>query len=133
MVYSPLRYPGGKKRLANFIAKICTINNIDRHYIEPYAGGASVALFLLFEGIVNKITINDKDPSIFAFWYSVLNYTDELCELIERAEINVENWRTQRLIQNNLDNTDLLKLGFSTLFMNRTNRSGIIKVVLLAV
>src|SRR5690606_24035756 len=36
--YSPLRYPGGKNKLAKFIAKICERNNINGHYVEPYAG-----------------------------------------------------------------------------------------------
>ena len=72
MIYSPLRYPGGKNKLAGFIAKICTDNNINGHYVEPYAGGASVALFLLLEGFVKKITINDKDRSLYAFWHCVL-------------------------------------------------------------
>lgn len=126
MFYSPLRYPGGKNKLAAFIAKICVDNNINRHYVEPYSGGASVALFLLFEGYVEKITINDKDRSIYAFWFSVLNYTEELCKLIEETEISIGNWILQKNIQKTKDNVDLLELGFSTLFLNRTNRSGII-------
>ena len=123
---SPLRYPGGKKKLAAFIAKICVDNNINGHYVEPYSGGASVALFLLFEGYVSKITINDKDRSIYAFWYSVLNKTNELCDLIENAELTVEEWKRQREIQLNKKTANLLELGFSTFYLNRTNRSGII-------
>ncbi len=127
MFYSPLRYPGGKNRLAKFIAKICVDNNINGHYVEPYAGGASVALYLLIENKVKKITINDKDKAIYAFWYSVLNHTDELCELIDKTKINIKNWENQKGIQKNKDREkDLLKLGFSTFFLNRTNRSGII-------
>ena len=127
MFYSPLRYPGGKNRLAKFIAKVCVDNNINGHYVEPYAGGASVALYLLIEGFVEKITINDKDKSIYAFWYSVLYRTDELCELIENTEINIKNWEKQKEVQKNKEQeSDLLKLGFSTFFLNRTNRSGII-------
>lgn len=126
MFYSPLRYPGGKNRLANFFAKICIDNNINGHYIEPYAGGASVALFLLIEKKVKKVTINDFDRSIYAFWYSVLNHTDELCELIEKTEVNIENWKKQKGIQKNKKNVKILELGFSTFFLNRTNRSGII-------
>ncbi len=72
MFYSPLRYPGGKNKLAAFIAKICIDNKIDGHYVEPYSGGASVALYLLMEGFVSKITINDKDRSIYAFWSNLL-------------------------------------------------------------
>ena len=126
MFYSPLRYPGGKNKLSAFIAKICIDNNIKRHYIEPYAGGASVALFLLFENFVKKITINDKDKSIYAFWYSVLNYTDQLCELIEKTDINIDEWKKQKKIQKIKEKANILELGFSTIFLNRTNRSGII-------
>lgn len=126
MFYSPLRYPGGKNKLSSFIAKICELNGINGHYVEPYAGGASVALFLLIEGFVKEITINDKDRSIYALWYSVLNHTDELCQKIESTEITLENWYIQKGIQKNKHEVDLLDLGFSTLYMNRCNRSGII-------
>lgn len=126
MFYSPLRYPGGKNKLSAFIAKICLDNNIDGHYVEPYSGGASVALFLLIEGFVKKITINDKDRSIYAFWHSVLNNTTELCEKIEKAELTISEWRKQKDIQSNKKSVDLLTLGFSTFYLNRTNRSGII-------
>jgi DNA adenine methylase len=126
MYYSPLRYPGGKNKLSAFIAKICIDNNINGHYVEPYSGGASVALFLLIEGFVKNITINDKDRSIYAFWHSVLNNTEQLCEKIEKVELNVQEWKKQRAIQANKKNANLLDLGFSTFFMNRTNRSGII-------
>jgi len=124
--YSPLRYPGGKNRLSKFIGKICKENNIKGHYVEPYAGGAAVALFLLFEGYVTKITINDNDKSIYAFWYSVLNNTDRLCKLIKNTEINVDTWYKYKKIQLKKEDTSLIDLGFSTLFLNRTNHSGII-------
>ncbi len=126
MFYSPLRYPGGKNKLAKFIAKICVDNNISGHYVEPYAGGASVALHLLIEGNVKKITINDFDRSIYAFWHSVLKNTNKLCDLIENTEINIENLNKMRDIQKNKSKARLLDLGFSTFFLNRTNISGII-------
>lgn len=126
MFYSPLRYPGGKNRLANFIAKLCVDNKINGHYIEPYAGGASVALYLLFNSFVKEITINDKDRSIYAFWHSVLNNSNELCNVIHKTSISIDNWKLQRDIQKNKKHADLLELGFSTLFLNRTNISGII-------
>ena len=124
---SPLRYPGGKNKLSKFIASICVKNNINGHYVEPYAGGASVALFLLINGYVKEITINDLDKAIYSFWYSVLNNTDKLCNKIRNTDVNLENWRKQKEIHSNKDNEkDLLRLGFATLFLNRTNYSGII-------
>lgn len=129
---SPLRYPGGKAKLAPYIQKVLCVNNLfDGVYVEPYAGGASVALSLLFGEYVDRVIINDKDRSIYSFWHSVTNDTDNLCRLIHDTDINVEEWYRQKEIQRNKDNEDLLKLGFSTFFLNRTNRSGILKAGLI--
>ena len=126
MFYSPLRYPGGKNKLSKFISNICKLNNINGHYVEPYAGGASVALYLLINKHVKKITINDFDQSIYAFWHSVLYHNLKFCRAINSAELTIENWKRQREIQNRKSTADLFELGFSTFFLNRTNRSGII-------
>ncbi|MCK5613521.1 DNA adenine methylase [Candidatus Pacearchaeota archaeon] len=126
--YSPLRYPGGKGKLTDFFHAIIEENNLsDGYYVEPYAGGASVALSLLFNEYVSKIIINDLDRSIYAFWFSVLNETRKLCELILKTKVNLSNWRKSKKIQHKKQKTSLLELGFSTFFLNRTNRSGIIK------
>lgn len=129
-VLSPLRYPGGKAKIADFIKQVVKDNDLlDGMYVEPYAGGAAVALSLLMDEYVSRIIINDKDRSIYAFWYSVLYDTDRLCKLIEETPVTMETWWEQRTFQSveNKETTDLLTLGFSTFFMNRTNRSGIIK------
>ncbi len=127
MFYSPFRYPGGKSKLANLIAKICLHNNLRQHFVEPYAGGASVALYLLMKQKVAKITINDYDRSIYAFWHAVLYETESLCNLIKNTDINISNWEKAKKIQENKNKADFLSLGFSTLFLNRTNRSGLIQ------
>jgi DNA adenine methylase len=124
---TPLRYPGGKARLATYVQEVLRQNHLcDAHYVEPYAGGASVALALLLNEYASHIHINDIDRSIFAFWHSVLNETDALCRLIENAKLSVTEWKRQRALQRVPRNSDLLSLGFSTLYLNRTNRSGII-------
>jgi DNA adenine methylase len=124
--YSPLRYPGGKNKLAKFVALICEKNNINGHYVEPYAGGASVALYLLINGYVKEITINDYDRAIYAFWYSALNNTEKFCKKIKNTEITVENWKKFKKIHDNKNQAALFDLGFATFFLNRTNRSGIL-------
>jgi DNA adenine methylase len=123
---SPLRYPGGKGKLANFI-KLVMIKNglVGSEYVEPYAGGAAVALSLLFEEYADHVHINDVNRSVSVFWRTVLEQTDELCERIETATLDVDEWDRQREIQRQTDPADL-DLAFSTFFMNRTNRSGII-------
>lgn len=126
--YSPLRYPGGKNKLSNYIVNLMVNNNLTGEtYVEPYAGGAAVALKLLIDGHVNNIIINDFDKSIYAFWHSVLYETDKLCKLIEETPINLDIWHKFKEMQNHKENFSLLELGFATFFLNRTNRSGIIK------
>lgn len=126
--FSPLRYPGGKRKLAGFVKDAVIQNDIQGGtYVEPFAGGASVALYLLFNEYVNQIIINDIDRSIYSFWYCVINYTDDLCHRIENTDINIAEWEKQKVIQSNKEQATLLDLAFSTFFLNRTNRSGIIK------
>ena len=124
---SPLRYPGGKLKVADYVKRLFEVNDLcSGTYIEPYAGGASVALTLLFEKFAAKIRINDIDRSIYAFWYSVLNETDTLCRMISDTHVTMETWLTQHELQMHKMDVDLLELGFSTFFLNRTNRSGIL-------
>ena len=124
---SPLRYPGGKLKVVDYVKQLMEVNDLmGGTYIEPYAGGASVALSLLFGKYAGKIKINDKDRSIYAFWYSVLNETDALCRLIANTPVTMDTWQVQHELQKHKTEADLLELGFSTFFLNRTNRSGIL-------
>lgn len=110
------------------IAEIMRLNKLDRfHYVEPYAGGCGLALALLYKGHVSDIHINDLDPSIHAFWWSVLNRTDELVDLVTSTEVTMDNWHKFRDIQKQEDASDPVGLGFATFFLNRTNRSGILR------
>lgn len=126
--FSPLRYPGGKARIYKDVVKIIEKNNLVNYkYVEPYAGGFGLALALLFNDKVKKIHLNDLDRSIYAFWYSVLYKTEELITLIMNTEVTIGEREKQKRIQETKDTAELLTLGFSTLFLNRTNRSGILK------
>jgi DNA adenine methylase len=125
--HTPLRYPGGKRRLAPSVKCLLDYNGLkDVHYAEPYAGGAAIALSLLLEEYAASIHINDLSRAIYAFWHTVLNNTARLCERIERTRITMHQWQRQRQVYRRRDSADLEELGFATFFLNRTNRSGII-------
>lgn len=127
MFYSPLRYPGGKSKLTAYVVETLKLNDLEGGaYVEPFAGGCAIAWYLLLEGHVKKVFINDLNRSIHAFWYSVLHHTEELCNLIDSTSVDIEQWHHQKSIQV-LPMATTIELGFSTLFLNRTNRSGIIK------
>ncbi|WP_428151119.1 DNA adenine methylase [Brevundimonas sp.] len=96
------------------------------HYVEPYAGGAGIAITLLYLEYASHIHLNDLNRSVHAFWHSVLNEPDKLCGLIRDTVPTMDEWRRQKAVQADADASPL-DLGFSTFFLNRTNRSGIIK------
>jgi DNA adenine methylase len=124
---SPLRYPGGKWRFAPFFARLISLNfKQPPTYIEPYAGGASLAISLLLSGKVADIYLNDLDPAIYSFWHSVLKHTDDLVELIERIPVTPQEWMRQKSIYAEGCNAGRLRLGLATFFLNRTNHSGIL-------
>ena len=131
---SPLRYPGGKAKFYNNIIKIFNDNNIKKPvYCEAFAGGAGLALLLLKNNIVDKLILNDIDKSIYCFWKSILDFNKEFCEMINSVNIDLVEREIQKKIQKDKDildltkKSDILKLGFSTFFLNRVNRSGIIR------
>lgn len=125
--YTPLRYPGGKGKLVPYIKQLLETNDlVDGVYVEPYAGGAAVALELLLHEYVRRIYINDISAGVAAFWRSVLDNTDALCSMIAGASLTMDEWYRQREIQNHPEEQGDLVLGFSTFFLNRTNRSGIL-------
>lgn len=125
---SPLRYPGGKSKIAPLINIIIENIGINRcTYIEPFAGGAGVAISLLLNGSVENIVINDYDKAIYSFWRAVIEDTDKLIKLIRDTPININEWKKQKNIYLTHNKKYSLELGFATFYLNRTNRSGILK------
>ncbi len=122
---SPLRYPGGKHKLYKFVAEMVKKNNCNT-YIEPFCGGSAIALQLLIDGTVERVIINDYDYTVYCFWDSVLNNTEEFIKRIENTNITIKEWYNQKSIRDNLSVHTKLEIGFSTFFLNRTNHSGII-------
>ncbi len=122
-----MRYPGGQQRLAPFISELIETNGfIGGHYAEPYAGGAGVALELLLSGRVAQIHLNDSSLQIYAFWQSVITSPDEFCKRIASASLSVDDWKVHREVVRNPEDHDLFELGFSTFYLNRCNRSGVL-------
>lgn len=125
---TPLRYPGGKGAFAPFVKSVIETNHLKGgHYMEPFAGGAGVALDLLFNGYVSDIHINDADLAIYHFWHVIITNTDDFLALLQQTPLTIEEWEKQRLILKHPENYSELEHGFATFYLNRTNRSGILK------
>lgn len=122
-----MRYPGGKRRLTDVVMGILNHNGLhDVEYCEPFSGGASVGLALLFNEYARKIHLNDYCRPVYAFWKTVLDDANWLCSRIKKTRVSIAEWQRQKSVYRNEPNECLRDLGFATLFLNRTNRSGIL-------
>ena len=124
---SPLRYPGGKAKLAPILAQIIKANGLNGCvYFEPFAGGAGAALRLLRERVVSELYLNDLDPRICSFWYAALNDPNRFADTILSVPLTVEEWWKQKRVCMEADVSNPFELGFATFYLNRCNRSGVI-------
>lgn len=124
---SPLRYPGGKAALAGLFADIISDLGLQKpRYIEPYAGGAGAGIALLRQEIVDHLVINDIDPAVHAFWRAIVEHNEQFVEMVRSVPLSVTEWTRQRQIYRAKDNGDIVSLGFSFFYLNRTNRSGVL-------
>lgn len=125
--FTPLRYPGGKAKLAAYVKRVMKDNSLlDGEYVEPYAGGAAVALELLFHEYVSRIHINDVSKPVYAFWKGILQHTEAFCRLVLKTPLTVAQWDKQKQVLEHPSDHDQVALGFAMFFLNRTNRSGIL-------
>jgi len=123
---TPLRYPGGKQRLAPFVIELLGANRLlGGHYAEPFAGGAGVAIHLLLTDKVEHVHLNDSSPAIYAFWRSLQRWPDEFCRMIAGATLTIDEWLRQKHILSHPRGLSQLEFGFSLFYLNRCNRSGI--------
>ncbi|MFC6018422.1 DNA adenine methylase [Plantactinospora solaniradicis] len=124
---SPLRYPGGKAALANLFNELIGRPGTEStRYVEPYAGGAGAGIVLLKQDVVQELVINDIDPAVYCFWLAVTSQPQEFASKISDTPLNVDEWRAQKQIYRESDESDPFSLGFAFFYLNRTNRSGIL-------
>lgn len=123
---SPLRYPGGKSQLSKKVQQLVESNDWrSRLYVEPFAGGFGVGLYLLKNDIVDNAVLNDYDRHVYHFWLSALYHTNDLIALVQNTPINLEEREKQKARYLDLDST-VLQDGFATLYLNRVNYSGVL-------
>lgn len=126
---SVLRYPGGKTQMTEFVEHVIQKQHLSNPiYCEPFSGGSGVSIALLLSNVVDTIILNDYDPAIYSLWYAVLHEPQRLSDSILSIPITIDEWHRQKEIYTALNeireyNFDL---ALSTLFLNRTNRAGII-------
>lgn len=127
IIRSPLRYPGGKSAFYPYFSALMEQNGLkSRRYFEPFAGGSGVALGLLSLNTASEAILNDADYHIYCFWTSVLNENERFLERIQNVALSIKEWYKQRKIYYKPEKYSIFEIGFSTFYLNRCNRSGIL-------
>lgn len=119
---TPLRYPGGKRKLAPFIADMMMKADVrPTLFVEPFAGGAAVSVSLLEADYVDEIGLNDLDPLVSSFWQTVFSdKASQLADMVRDCEASLPEWDRIKSSRP----TDTLGLAFKCIYLNRTSFSG---------
>lgn len=125
---SPFRYPGGKGFLTGYLAsQLESLPAGERHYAEPFCGGAGAAVNLLEDGSAATIHLNDADIRVYSAWRAITWETERFLDRLASVPVTLEEWHAARdLLLSSEENSYSFELGFATYFINRTSRSGII-------
>ena len=87
-----LTYVGSKKRFYPIIKDL--IPSTTKTYIEPFAGGFSLGIELLENGIVYEGVLNDLDPNVYNFWLQVKENPIDLLDAIDDLFFRVKKLKT---------------------------------------
>lgn len=121
---SPLRYPGSKRRLVGYIRQALELNEFrPALYVEPFIGGASVALQLMQDGWIKSAILADLDPWIASFWQTVFFDTDWLIEQVLTIQVTLGKWYKLKHSKPKTRREQAL----TCFFLNRTSFSGILE------
>ncbi len=122
MIKSPLRYPGGKSRAVESIAKL--IPEFDE-FREPFLGGGSVFIYAKQRFPKKTFWINDIYFELFKFWEmtqkDVDSLTDKIYEWREKFPIGKELYR---FLNENLEGFNDLERAAAFFIYNRITFSG---------
>jgi DNA adenine methylase len=121
---SPFRYPGGKTWFIPTMRKwLDHQQKKSRILVEPFAGGANVALAAICENWVDHVVLIELDPHVSAVWHVIANgLAPDLAQRIEQFDL------TPSSLESALADPpcDQLDLAFQTILNNRTRHGGIL-------
>lgn len=121
---SPFRYAGGKTWLVPRIRQwLTSLPQCPAHLVEPFAGGAIVALTAAAEMLARKVTLVEMDADVAAVWETIIAGDGEaLGKRIVDFELSLENVLAV-LAQ---PSGTVADRAFATIVKNRVNRGGIL-------
>ena len=120
---SPMRYPGGKTWLVPEIRKyLAGLYFRPDIFVEPFAGGGIASLTAVMDSYVDRAVLCERDPDISNLWQCMLDYPEELAQLVESFVVTPDNVN-KVFVDTGSSGIDA---AFRTLLRNRVSRGGIL-------
>ena len=121
LLVSLLRYPGGKSWLVP-TARRWLLGSQARLLVEPFAGGGSVSLAMVAEGVVPRAHLVELDEQVARFWMVVLSPgAPVLAERVSGFHLSEHTVRHE-LVRTDGDDVDH---AFRVRLRNRVSRAGL--------
>ena len=120
---SPLRYPGGKSRVAKLLAPYIPPHE---EYREIFFGGGGI---FFHKPKARRNWINDLHPGLYAFWKALRDHFDEFAKLCSAQdttdlEATFELWKGKGELMKVTGDTRILERALQYYFINRTVWTG---------
>lgn len=123
---SPLRYPGGKSKIIDFLSGQFRKRQMYA-FVEVFAGGASVGLSLLQADIIQRLVLNDTDPGVYAFWNTIKENPEKLLTRLAEKKPTLDDFKHAQEMLDHPERHSSEDLAWSELICNRLGYSGITK------
>ncbi|HUU70757.1 MAG TPA: DNA adenine methylase [Planctomycetota bacterium] len=119
---SPLRYPGGKCRVAKLLGKFAPAHS---EYREIFAGGAA---FFFWKPLAERSWINDLHPGLYAFYRALRDHFEPFAQRCRAQKGDLRKlfgrWAARRDLMESQDDSDIVERAVQYYFLNRTVWSG---------
>ena len=122
MIKSPLRYPGGKNRIAKHLVR--QFPDFDE-YREPFVGGGSVFIEAKHQFPDKKFWINDAYFELFKFWQQTQSDVETMIKKVtELKSAFVDGKKLYQFLKDKRSNVNDLETATAFFIFNRITFSG---------
>jgi DNA adenine methylase len=121
---SPFRYAGGKTWFTPHLRTwLGSLPQQPQLFLEPFAGGGSMACAVLVEGLAQQVKLVELDEDVVSVWQIIFSSdAPALAQRLTNFEMNAQ--KVEQVLS--FTPSDTLERAFQTILRNRVNRGGIL-------
>ncbi len=127
---SPLRYPGGKARMAGWLSAMVDLQVgwLDADVlVEPFAGGLGAGLALLDQRMVSEVWFCEANDALRALWQAILDDLEEVAGRVAKlGTVTLRDYDAAVDLIGHPGEATQIDVAVAALLVNRCSRSGMV-------